>query len=322
MQPTVSVIIPVYNGEQTLAACVTSFLRQTYPNIEILIIDDGSADRTPEIAGILQAGDPRVNVLRKENGGPASARNLGIAHAKGDRLCFADSDDWVEPEFVAKLLEEACDLAVCGYFAGEQPVVPERPKMVRSADFKTQMLLPQDRAWGGFVWNKLYKTEILRQFSLSFPEDCTVFEDIVFNYRYLAHCERVYLCGEPLYHYSLHSGSLTKKLGDDPATVQKWLNYADAFDLLLPYETDKNVQTLLLMQKVLHTSTAVRALYACGKKKHPQYMEKRRFLRTHLCRFLLYRHIPAKKKIGAVLTAFLPRLALILWKQGESVWKK
>lgn len=321
MEPTVSVIIPVYNGEKTLKTCVQSFLNQTYTNLEIIIVDDGSNDDTVKTAKTLT--DPRVRVVCKENGGPASARNLGIAWAKGELIGFADSDDWVEPGFLAALLagfrEHDCDLSVCGYFTGELPVVPQSPKSMAAEMLKPRLLLPQDRAWGGFVWNKLYKTALIRKFSVSFPEECTVLEDLVFNFRYLAHCKEVYLCREPLYHYNVNPGGLTKKIDNNPATVQKWLSYGDAFDLLLPYEQDRDVQSLLRMQKTLHISTAVRALHGCGEKNHPKYKEKQTFLRNNLWRFLLHRQIPMKKKVGAVLTAVAPGIAFALWNRGERV---
>lgn len=327
MEPTVSVIIPVYNGERTIKACVDSFLRQTCKDLEIILVDDGSTDGTYETAKALEVSDSRVTLLRKENGGPASARNLGLARARGTFLCFADCDDSVDEKFVETLLagiRQDCDLSVCGFFvqkAHGEPVAatPQGSGVVSPEFLKTHMFTPQDRAWGGFVWNKLYKTAMIREHLVSFPEEHRVFEDVVFNYRYLTHCRRVFLCQEPRYCYHIHSGSLTKKVAGDASTVEKWLSYGDAFDCIIPLEQDETLRKLLTMQKVIHIATAVRVLHGCGKGNHRKCREKQAFLRRFLGQFLKDPSISGKKRIGAALTAVCPKFAFALWKRGETV---
>ena len=325
MEPTVSVIIPVYNGQRTIEACVRSFLAQTYPHLELILVDDGSADKTAEIIGNLAKEENRIKVLRKENGGPSSARNLGLANAGGKYICFADSDDAVDRRFVECLLSDirkaGCDLAVCGYRirkpdGGITAAEPIGSGAVTAAYLKRNMFLPQDRGWGGFVWNKLYQTDIIREHSVTFPEECRMFEDMVFNYRYLAHCGKVCLNREALYCYQLRRDSLTKQVDLQPHTLEKWLHYPEAFDRVLDMETDENVLGILRCQKLLHTSTAVRALHGVGYGNHPQCGEYRRFLRKNLGRFVLCGTIPVKKRVGAVLTALMPRVAFRLWQKG------
>lgn len=117
-QPLISVIIPVYNIMEYLPRCVDSVCRQTYKNLEILLVDDGSTDGTGALCDELAAKDERIRVFHKENGGSSSARNLGIAHAKGSFLGFVDSDDYIEPDMYERLLqalsEKDCLIAQAG----------------------------------------------------------------------------------------------------------------------------------------------------------------------------------------------------------------
>ena len=103
----VSVIVPVYNVEAYLGRCVDSILAQTYRNLEVILVDDGTKDNCDRICDDYAAGDPRIRVIHKENGGLSSARNAGIDIARGDFLEFVDSDDWIEPDAVESLLQTA-----------------------------------------------------------------------------------------------------------------------------------------------------------------------------------------------------------------------
>lgn len=106
-KPLISIVVPIYNTKEYLARCVRSIMRQTYENIEILLVDDGSTDGTGELCDALAAEDARIRVFHKENGGSSSARNVGISHAKGTYLGFVDSDDYVESDMYERLAEAA-----------------------------------------------------------------------------------------------------------------------------------------------------------------------------------------------------------------------
>lgn len=103
--PDVSVIVPVYNAEKTIIRCVESICKQSYRNIEIILIDDGSSDKSYEICEKLSCQDSRIHVYRQKNKGVSSARNNGINQAKGNYICFVDSDDWVDPDYVEILIK-------------------------------------------------------------------------------------------------------------------------------------------------------------------------------------------------------------------------
>ena len=168
VEPLISVIVPIYKVEKYLRKCVDSILRQTFANLEIILVNDGSPDECAEICNEYQKTDCRIKVIHKSNGGLSSARNAGLDIAKGDYIGFVDSDDWIEPEMYQKLIETAmnseADVVQCGY-----KVVTEEGNLVREyiseredffggneiadAFFKTTKI-------GDVAWNKLYKASI------------------------------------------------------------------------------------------------------------------------------------------------------------------
>lgn len=168
--PTISVIVPVYKVEPYLNRCVDSILRQTYQDFELILVDDGSPDRCGEICDEYARQDSRIHVIHKENGGLSDARNAGIdwveANSDSRWLIFADSDDWVHPELLARLLDAATafdlKISVCGYqeTEGADPaVLPEdmRPHRWTPKQFYMEHFVNATVAWG-----KLYSRSCFR----------------------------------------------------------------------------------------------------------------------------------------------------------------
>lgn len=149
----ISVIVPVYNIKEYLPRCVASIQAQTYPELEIILVDDGSEDGTGELCEKLAETDPRIRVYHKENGGSSSARNLGISLAKGDYLGFVDSDDYIEPDMYEKLYEGICRFKVRVAQIGRDEITPEgevlpdlcippeEPKLISGEDFLYELLM-------------------------------------------------------------------------------------------------------------------------------------------------------------------------------------
>ena len=162
----VSVIIPAYNIEDYIGRCLDSVLSQTYKNLEILVVDDGSSDCTGEILDDYEKKDQRIRVIHKENGGVSSARNIGIEAATGDYIGFVDGDDLMEPEMYKTLVnllkEENADIAHCGY----QMVFPDRVDYyhnTKNRKVQTREEGLKDLLSGEMIepalYNKLYKKE-------------------------------------------------------------------------------------------------------------------------------------------------------------------
>ena len=222
----ISVILPVYNGAEHLAACIDSILVQTYTNIELLCIDDGSNDATPEILAHYREKDSRVIVLRQANSGAGAARNLGLDHAKGEFLAFPDADDILEPELLA------CALSACqgrdvgqgqsqgqGQGQGADFCIFDSDQFSSShrRGFKTKTtinwdLLPaqpsfswrdirQDhfQAMVGWAWDKLFRSSFVRQNQLRFLEQHNS-EDLFFVFTALVKASRIAVVKKCLYH--------------------------------------------------------------------------------------------------------------------------
>lgn len=211
-----SVIVPIFNGERFLEDCLNSLKLQRYPSLEVLMVDDGSTDKSPEICAGFSDSDPRFIYLRKENGGVSSARNLGLAKARGEWIAFADADDRVEPGMYTRLggeLESGADLAVCGFYSGEKKpgfsgaeggtLAGNRLSAEELSGEEALQKMFTDYDFQMAVWNKLYRREIVEGGKLTFDEDLTHGEDGLFLCRYLCRCRRVIWTKEPLYQYRL-----------------------------------------------------------------------------------------------------------------------
>lgn len=171
MKDLVSVIVPIYKVEQYLKKCMDSILSQTYSNIEIILVDDGSPDRCPALCDEFAKKDRRVKVIHKKNGGLSSARNAGLDAANGTYICFVDSDDFIAPTMVQKLYEAIIKNESCGIVSGQIVAYKDgqtasyRPEWYHSKCYKLsakkiaeQVLLEKESFT---VWNKIYKADLL-----------------------------------------------------------------------------------------------------------------------------------------------------------------
>lgn len=185
-QPKISVIIPAYNAETYLESCVRSVLQQTYQKLEILLIDDGSTDKTWEVCRALAAADSRVRPIRKENGGVSSARNTGIEAASGAMLLFVDGDDELKENGLEALIEArqrtGADIVAAWYDMGASIPYPEAGDVVWKGTQALQKSL-EDHPLTYSVWAKLYTREIIGD--TRFQEGIRVNEDSLFVFRLL-----------------------------------------------------------------------------------------------------------------------------------------
>lgn len=209
--------VPVYNMEAYLPRCMDTLLAQTFRDYEVLLIDDGSTDGSGAMCDAYAAGHPGlVRVVHKENGGLSSARNAGIDAAKGEFILFPDPDDWVEPDYVEKLLtfqvRYQADLVCTGYYVDTGNSTPgsqdDPPVLMTGREAQNALILPP--RMNGFAWNKLYRMDFIREHRLRFLDDVGATEDMDFAYRYLAHCQRVcYAPSQRTYHYYQRPGAAT-----------------------------------------------------------------------------------------------------------------
>lgn len=216
--PKVSIIIPAYNIAPYLERCLESVRCQTFKNLQIIIIDDGSTDQTGMIADSFAERDKRFHVIHKENRGVSAARKTGLEKAEGDYIGFVDGDDYIEPEMYEKLVELAveysADIAHCGY----QMVFPDRVDLyhgtgeLRIQDSHTAVkdLLEGTMVEPGLV-NKLYRHDLFK--GIEYDSEIVINEDLLLNFLLFHRVYRSVFLDEPLYHYMVRKNS---------ASTSKW----------------------------------------------------------------------------------------------------
>lgn len=228
----ISIIVPVYNVEQFLPKCLDSIRNQSYGNLEILLIDDASTDRSGRICDEYAEKDRRIRVFHTKNRGLSAARNLGLDEAKGEWIGFVDSDDWIEADMYECLLKRAeeagADIVECGIYSEYANNTVEEKREIFKVTGTEAVRLLLDSKLCNMVWNKLYKRDSF--ISIRFPAD-RIYEDIATTYRVFAGAARVCSIEACKYHYVKRSGSLSRTKTMKNLT-DYWLSHKERYDFL------------------------------------------------------------------------------------------
>lgn len=251
MTELISVIVPVYNTEKFLIRCVASIQNQSYSNLEIILVDDGSPDKSPAMCDVLQSQDKRIKVVHKMNGGLGFARNSGLDVASGNYVLFIDSDDWIGRDHVENLYRKAkevdADIAIGGHtrVTSDGKEVP-CPYHVVDVLFEGNRIIdelvlpligpvpdyPKDVQFESSSCMNLYRMEIIREHGLRFiSERYAVAEDMYFNIDFLMRAERVVITNETGYFYFQNQGSISRKY--DPRRFERTLRSYDTVKTLM-----------------------------------------------------------------------------------------
>ena len=216
----ISVIVPVYKVESFIRRCVDSILSQSFDDFEVILVDDGSPDKCGAICDEYKDKDPRVVSLHKENGGLSSARNSGIEIARGEYLCFVDSDDWLDKDYLTRLYElmsgSGADMSACALCdAPEGFPPPDNKKGLGERIIVNDLMLHaiSEDTFAGFACNKLFKTRLIIENGLRFDETIFNGEDLPFVVEYLKYCNKAAYTGDELYFYNVRPGSITTTRG-------------------------------------------------------------------------------------------------------------
>ena len=288
-----TVIVPVYKVEKLLRRCVDSILHQTYRNLEVILVDDGSPDSSGKICDEYMAADPRVLALHKTNGGQSSARNMALDRARGEYITFVDSDDWIEPDAYRQMMEcmlrHDVRLVCAGRWddseatgASALGLCPNREEVLSSVEVMGR-IFTWDRC-DSAPWDKIYHKSLFAE--LRFPEKM-IYEDVAIIYRVVEKAERVCMLDLPFYHYCHRQGSTTT----EPLSKRKFLYEAHTEkiyeDVSRKYPQIEPQVRYLRVRSLVHS---VMSVDLAGKEDRRTFREQakrsRRELRTHL-RFLL-----------------------------------
>lgn len=270
--PLVSIIVPVYNAENHIVRCVESIRRQTYENIEILVLNDGSTDNSMHLCEMLARVDDRIVLVDKENSGVSGTRNLGMKLAKGKYLQFVDADDTVQPYatelLVQKAEEHQTDLVIAHYNriqplkepqdaeeAAKKPAIRQIERVQTSGylmegymdkeSFAAHLMQEPASFYYGVMWNKLYRTDLVRAHEdVVCSEEMKWSEDLYFNLSYIRYAERFYALSTPIYNYYNNPGSAVHNM-DPIATATTRLTlynyYKDLYEHMGLYEEFKDL---------------------------------------------------------------------------------
>lgn len=247
--PAISVIVPVYNTQKFLEKCLESIINQTFKDIEIICINDGSTDNSMSILNDYSEKDSRIKIINQKNAGLSCARNTGINNAKGEYIGFVDSDDWIDLDFFEKLYNAAknydADIASAGI------------KRVRSYKWKYHLKIKEEEVTENtdrkfvlcdvpekcYVWNKIYRLGKIKQFSLYF-EAGIYFEDRCFTCEALSKLKRLVVVPDTYYNYWTNPNSIvksksTKKTQDAKYTNEKMMKILKLNNINLEHYAEK-----------------------------------------------------------------------------------
>lgn len=306
MEQKISIIIPVYNVEKHLSRCIESILKQTFRNIEIILIDDGSSDKCPQICDLYAKRDPRIKVLHKENAGAGIARNSGIELATGKFISFVDSDDYIAPNMFEKLYNEIehkdVDAVFCNYYE-----VFDTGQRIKKLDIKNNHIIKNEEIntfyysiisfFRPVVWRALFKADILLKYDLKFVSEREVLsEDKFFLLDYLKFCNSLAFITDCLYYYYINTNSLIHRY--NPSQFNLLIK---AYYKLLDYNQTEKWEYLVNMQFIEYSKTEIKKL--CLSKN--KYIKKRHLLKEILnmpilkksFKKILKHPLPIKKKI-------------------------
>lgn len=231
--PSVSIIVPVYNTEKYLHRCLDSILAQTFSDFELLLVDDGSPDRSGEICDEYAKKDSRIRVFHQENKGVAAARQVGMDNACGEYSIHADPDDWVEPnmleEMYGKAKEEDADVVMCDFkriYADHQYDFIQRPTTLKCDDIIEDLIC--ERIWGS-TCNKLVRCSLFKEYKIRFVPTMNLQEDLYITCALLQHSIKVSYINQSLYNYDCDSNENSIVRFRTVSHLQSMMRFIDDF---------------------------------------------------------------------------------------------
>lgn len=277
MKVEISVIVPVYNVEKYLEKCISSILKQTYKNFELILVDDASPDRCPIICDEYAEKDERITVIHREmRGGLSAARNTGIDAARGNWLSFVDSDDWIAPDMLESLyegiLQHKAQIAVCDFFRvyenGEE--TGESFGRFRGGIFSygdvTHKFVGEENIWYTVVFGKLYNRDLFG--TVRFPIN-KLNEDVFVSLKLFKQCERIISIEKKLYYYVFREGSIMREY-----SVQALDGVEGCYKIFQEFYKERQLDLLSGIEKLLFARlTTVYGGLSKKNRKNPRVNE-------------------------------------------------
>lgn len=304
----ISIIVPVYQVEKYIGQCIESIINQTFKNFELILIDDGSKDKSGNICDEYAKRDKRIHVVHTENKGAASARNKGLDLATGEYIAFVDGDDYLAENMLDKLYkvitQENCDVVVCDFLnlhrnQKKDFILELSDRKVTGKEVLSHLKNQKNYGVWTIVWNKLYRKEILKD--LRFPEG-KYFEDEIFSDQLYLRCNKVQVISDVLYYHRVLETSTM-----NTQKIRNYLDLIDAFQLRINLYLenrlpDDEVYKVLIYMLEPYTKCAKADFMGEDKERLKQ---AKRFIRKS-SRILIKKRLSFIKKCSLILIAFFP----------------
>ena len=305
----ISVIVPIYNTENYLRKCVDSLLCQTYESLQIILVNDGSKDASPEICDEYARQDKRITVVHKANGGLSSARNAGLEVAEGQYIGFVDSDDYVAPQMYEKLIEAItnndCDIANVMYervdengITSPSPVPHKEDEIIQAKDFVRELMMHTGDV---SVCTKLFKRELFD--TVKFGEG-KLNEDLLFMLEAFSHIKSVAFVGYVGYYYFIRSGSISSGYGK--AVIDMVGNSLVAKEFVLKHfpSLKREASRFALYQ---HMAYLLLVPKEQANKTNLVYKGAKKYIRRNIWKNLFNKCLRSKDRIILILLAIMPK---------------
>ena len=309
----VSVILPIYNVELYLKKCIESVIMQSYKNMEIILVDDGSTDQSPYICDEYAKMDSRIKVIHKENGGLSDARNVGIQASSGSYIALVDSDDLIAQSFIEELykccIKSNAMIAVCAYskFSNEDEIIISNnqgnAQIISGRELIKQIYLGQAGKFGFVAWNKLYSRKLFDSIQYPFGR---IYEDTFTTYKLFLKSNRIALLNKSLYFYRIRPESIMSAR----VSLKKIKDGIDADASVVKYFQESQDYEILSYVSSYFCKQAVLTYYKwISKVNHAEKAEAKKYLKTvyrQTWKYCRESNMEFKKKI-------IYRLVRILW---------
>lgn len=308
----VSIIVPVYKAEKSIAQCIEAILGQTYHNIELLLIEDGSPDNSGAICDSYD-NDPRVKVIHNTNHGVSYTRNIGLKQATGDYITFCDSDDYYAPDHVEKNIfvaqKQDSEITISGYYLQQKGKFVSSVRMPSGPMSEEDIVrhFSVDNEFGGFCWNKLYKRRVLQ--GIKFPEDLEILEDTYLLCSAMEKTNKIYYLAEPLYYYCDNEESVTRSI-DMLYSEHDTIKYIDSYRKILADHKFSQRSVDIISGTMFEIAVSFRSYEYQGRHHGSQQLMKN--LDTDVRKlYKEYYHcdeFPLKRKVKWILKMLWPKL--------------
>jgi glycosyltransferase involved in cell wall biosynthesis len=292
--PDISIVVPVYQAEKYLEKCICSILSQSYENWELLLIDDGSTDRSVDMCDLYAKADSRIKVFHKTNGGVSSARQMGLDNVNGTYIIHIDPDDWIDSNMLECLYKKAknddSDMVICDYYwekGSRYKIVNQMPLSLNAKDVLADLF----RYLHGSVCNKLVKVETCRKYQVKFPTNINLYEDLIFNIELLKNPIKVSYVNNAFYHYvqNINTNSLTRRYTVE--TLQRDRNIGEYIVSIVDGYVSKELYSVYLNSIILQR--AFFSGFFSSKEFRQYFFHKKKYILkatqiNYILRFVIY----------------------------------